>query len=127
MAEEKIDWGLYFERIKPVCPWSTSAWNKGEILITHWSGKVLDLGMNQAIVYIVKNHNRRRLKKLCASVDTDKRYDWLWSEPSHGPYASPVPVLIQQDSRKLFEARYNIGFYNDLIERKYSNEKLDYQ
>lgn len=120
MVEEKIDWGSYFEHIKTVCPWSTIAWKKGQILITDWTGSVLDLEENQAIVYVVHGANRRRLKKLCKSVDTDLRYDWLWSEPSHGPYASPAPVLIQQDSKHLFEARYRVGFYNDLIEEKFN-------
>jgi len=118
VVEEKINWSAYFDHIKPVCPWSTSAWNKGEIKITNWSGTVEDLENNQAIVYVVAGANRRQLKKLCKKVDKDLRYDWLWSEPSHGPYASPVPVLIQQDSRHLFEARYKVGYYDNIIKEQ---------
>ena len=115
VAEEKVDWSAYFERIKPVCPWSTAAWKKGQIQITKWSGEVYDLGNNQAIVYIVPNTNRRKLKKLCRKLDTNIKYEWLWSEPTHGDYASPVPILIQQDRRKLFDLRFDTGYYKELI------------
>ncbi len=37
------------------------------------------------------------------------------SEPTHGDYASPVPILIQQDRRKLFDLRFDTGFYDDII------------
>lgn len=115
MAEEKVDWAEYFDRIRKVCPWSKAAWNKGEIKITKWSGNILDMENNQAIVYVVKNANKRQLKKLCKRLDKNPKYDWLWSEPKYGNYASPLPVLIQQDSRKLFDARFSIGYYDDVI------------
>jgi len=110
-----VDWSEYFEHIKPVCPWSAAAWKKEEIKITTWNGKIEELGNNQAIVYICKGYNRRRLKKLCKKIDISEQYEWLWSEPTHGPYASPVPILIQQDRRKLFDLRFDTGYFDDLI------------
>ena len=110
-----VDWSKYFKHIKPVCPWSTAAWKKGEIKIRNWTGDIEDLGNNQAVVYVCRGYNRRRLKKLCKKVDISEKYEWLWSEPSHGDYASPVPILIQQDRRKLFDLRFDTGYYDDLI------------
>ena len=110
------NWAQYFPHIKPVCPWSGAAHKKGEIKITEWTGEVEPLGTNQAIVYVCPKHNRRRLKKLHKKVDISPEYEWLWSEPTNGPNASPVPVLIQQDKRKLFDLRFDTGYYDDIIE-----------
>jgi len=115
VAEEKVDWEAYFKKIKPVCPWSYVAYKKGQIKITKWQGNPDLLGDNQAIVYIVPNTNRRRLKKLAQKLDTSLEYEWLWSEPTNGDYASPIPILIQQDRRKLFDLRFDTGYYDDLI------------
>ena len=109
------DWPKYFEHIKPVCPWSSAAWKKGEIKVKYWNGKIEELGNNQAIIYICEGYNRRRLKKLCKKLDVDLHCEWLWSEPSHGNYGSPVPILIQQDRRKLFDLRFDTGYYDNLI------------
>ena len=115
VAEEKIDWSSYFNHIKPVCPWSTAAWKKKEIQILEWSGEIQPLGKNQAIIYIVPNTNRKKLKKLAKKLDTSIEYEFLWSEPTNGDYASPVPILIQQDRRKLFDLRFDTGYYDDII------------
>ena len=109
------DWAKYFEHIKPVCPWSGAAWKKGEIKVQNWTGEKQALGNNQAIIYICEGYNRRRLKKLCKKLDVDLDCEWLWSEPTHGEYASPIPILIQQDRRKLFDLRFDTGYYDDLI------------
>jgi len=111
---QEVNWGEYFQHIKPVCPWSGAALKKGELKITQWSGEIEPLGNNQAIVYICQDYNRRRLKKLHKKLDKGD-YEWLWSEPANGPNASPVPVLIQQDKRKLFDLRFDTGYYDDII------------
>lgn len=116
VAEEKVNWSAYFDHIRSVCPWSYSAFKKGEIKITNWNGEPEPLGNNQAIVYVVSDTNRRRLKKLAKKLDNDKSYEWLWSEPTNGDFAAPTHILIQQDRRKLFDARFNIGYYDHLIE-----------
>lgn len=113
---QEVNWEAYFQHIKPVCPWSGAAHKKGEIKITEWSGEVEPLGKNQAIVYVCPKYNRRRLKKLHKKIDNSPIYEWLWSEPTNGPNASPVPVLIQQDKRKLFDLRFDTGYYDDIIE-----------
>ena len=100
---QSVNWADYFQRIKRQCPWSWAAWQQGQILIRR-QGQPQDLGEYQAIVY-VSSLNRRRLKKLCAKLNTSKEYEWLWSHPSYGPYATDVPCLIQQDRRVLDEIR----------------------
>lgn len=112
----EVNWEVYFQHIKPVCPWSGAAYKKGEIKITQWTGEIEPLGTNQAIVYVCPKYNRRRLKKLHKKVDNSPEYEWLWSEPTNGLNASPVPVLIQQDKRKLFDLRFDTGYYDDIIE-----------
>src|SRR5210317_388911 len=107
-----IDWDQYFKDIRPVCPWSYTAWKKNQIKIKEWTGEWEHLNDYQAIVYIVPNINRRRLKKLCKRVNVVPKYVWLWSEPSYGDYAGPVHILIQQDREKLYEARLSIGYYD---------------
>lgn len=101
---EASNWDAYFNLIKPVCPWSYTAWQNGEIKITKWQGVWQPLDQYQAIVYTV-NLNRRRLKKLCARLDESKEYEWLWSEPRYGKWASPEPILIQQDRKYLNDIR----------------------
>mgnify|MGYP000866167849 CR=1 FL=1 len=115
VAEEKVDWSSYFDHIKVVCPWAYAAWKKDEIKITEWSGNYEPLGKSQAIVYIVPNYNRRRLKKLCKKLDTSYEYEFLWSEPRHGDYGAPMHIIIQQCRRKLFDLRYDQGYYDDLL------------
>jgi hypothetical protein len=115
MIKDNIDWAAYFDSIKPVCPWSAAAWKKSEIKITQWTCEWEHLGNNQAIVYIVPNYNRRRLKKLCSKLDTSLEYEWLWSEPRYGKHAAPTHILIQQDRRKLFDLRFDIGYYDNII------------
>ena len=110
----EVNWAEYFQHIKPVCPWSSAAHKKGEIKFVEWSGELEPLGDNQAIVYICENYNRRRLKKLHKKLDTGE-YEMLWSEPTNGPNASPIPVIIQQDKRKLFNLRFDTGYYDEII------------
>ena len=115
MVKDDINWEAYFDSIKPVCPWSAAAWKKGEIKVTKWRGEWEHLENNQAIVYIVPNYNRRRLKKLCSKLDVSLEYEWLWSEPRYGKHAAPAHILIQQDKRKLFDLRFDIGYYDNII------------
>lgn len=106
MAEEKAsNWHKYFEHIRKQCPWSWAAWQKGQIEICEWHGHWLHLGEYEARVYVT-DLNRRRLKKLCGKLDVSEEYEWLWSEPRYGKYASPVPILIQQYRAKLEEIRH---------------------
>jgi hypothetical protein len=106
-SHQSVNWADYFYKIRQQCPWSYAAWQRGQILLRR-QGLPQDLGEYQAIVY-VSSLNRRRLKKLCAKLNTSKEYEWLWSHPGYGPYATPVPCLIQQNRRVLDEIRAKIS------------------
>ena len=102
--EEDVNWDVYFEIIRNVCPWSYSSWQRGLIDIVEWQGNWSELGGYDARIYTVAL-NRRRLKKLCAKLDESIEYEWLWSEPRYGKFASPIPILIQQHRAKLEKIR----------------------
>jgi hypothetical protein len=104
---EASKWADYFYHIRKVCPWSYSAWTKGLIDIVDWQGDWQQLDGYEARIYRT-NLNRRRLKKLCARLDTSDEYEWLWSEPRYGPYAAPMSILIQQDRQRLEMLRLNL-------------------
>lgn len=106
-SHQSVNWADYFQRIKQQCPWSLAAWDQGRILIRRL-GQPQDLGDYAAIVY-VSTLSRRRLKKLCAGLNTSEQYEWLWSHPSYGAYGTPRPCLIQQDRRVLAEIRCKIA------------------
>ena len=114
VRSQEVNWEQYFQHIKPVCPWSGAAHKKGEIKFVEWSGELEPLGNNQAIVYICKKYNRRLLKKLHKKLDTGE-FEILWSEPTNGPNGAPIPVIIQQDKRKLFDLRFDTGYYDEII------------
>lgn len=102
-----VNWQEYFYLIRQQCPWSWAAWQRSEIDIQRWQGKPQELGNYQARIYIV-DLTRRRLKKLAEKLDLDPVSEWLWSEPNYGPWATPIPVLIQQDRARLEEIRQEI-------------------
>lgn len=113
MAVEVVDWSAYFQHIRKECPWSWQAYQQGLIWVGPWQNRKLTLDVYQARVYVVKNINRRLLKK-CAdkynSLDTED--EWLWSHPGSGRYSTPVPSLIQQNKRKLQEIRLKLNLFN---------------
>ena len=103
-----VDWGQYFLSIQKQCPWSLVSWAKGKTDIQPWHDEVKPLDHFRARVYVVKNKNKRRLKKLCKKLDHGE-CEWLWSYPGYGPYATPVPVLIQQRRRELDSIRQRLN------------------
>ena len=98
-----VNWEGYFLKIKQRCPWSWAAWHRGLVDIVKYNKNWKPLGVYQARIHIVKL-NKRRLKKLCKQLDQGE-YEWLWSEPSYGKYATPVACLIQQDRQQLNDIR----------------------
>ena len=98
------NWESYFLKIKSQCPWSWTAWQKNNIDIVKWQGKIIDLGSFDARIYLTKSLNPRRLKKLCRDLDQGV-YEWLWSYPGYGPFATPMFCLIQQDRARLEQIR----------------------
>ena len=102
---QSVDWYQYFKSIRTECPWSYSAYIHNKIEICEYQGVVKPLGDLEARIYIV-NAPTATVESLAAGLDYENRQDeWLFSYPGYGPYATPVPVLIQQNRSKLNELR----------------------
>lgn len=94
-----VNWYEYFKSIRVECPWSYTAYVKGQIHIVEYTGKILPLGDYQARVYLV-NAPEETVEALAAGLDHGED-EWLFSYPGYGPYAAPVPILIQQNRERL--------------------------
>ena len=68
-----------------------------------WEGKVLPLGDYKARMYIV-DASDKVVEAMAQELD-EGEYEWLFSYPSYGEYATPVKVLIQQDRAELTRIR----------------------
>ena len=103
---QNVDWSAYFASIQQACPWSYRAWTQGLIDIVTGT-QARDLGQFEARIYVT-DLSRRRLKKLCQARDQGVDA-WLWSDPEHGPMATPVPCLIQQPRARLEQLRARLA------------------
>jgi hypothetical protein len=97
----KTDWGEYFASIKQQCPWSYIAWQQGQIDIVEWDGNIIPLNDMQARVYVAHDADVEAIAK---ELDVGE-YEWLFSYPGYGQFATPEKVLIQQLRTKLTELR----------------------
>lgn len=104
---QSVDWYSYFKSIRVECPWSYAAYLKGKINICEYQGKILPLGDLEARVYVVNAPNET-VEALAAALDHGED-EWLFSYPGYGEFATPVPVLIQQNRARLTELRNNLG------------------
>ena len=97
-----VDWAGYFDSIKKECPWSRQAYNNNKIDIVEYQGLIIPLGHFQARVYVVNEDIdvEALANELDHGVD-----EWLYSFPGYGPFATPVPVLIQQNRQELNDIR----------------------
>lgn len=100
---QRSNWGEYFASIKKECPWSHAAWLRGQIDIVEWNGEIKPLGDMQARVYITSVSNEE-VEALAKELDHGE-YEWLFSYPGYGSFATPQTVLIQQDRRVLEDLR----------------------
>jgi hypothetical protein len=106
VVAKEVDWFSYFESIKPVCPWSSAAHLRNLIRIQTWHSQILDLGKFEAIVYTAPNHKPRQLKRITQRLNTQyHQYEFLWSHPKYGGHSTEVPVIIQQDQKRLESIR----------------------
>lgn len=106
-SHQSVDWLAYFESIQTECPWSLPAYRAGAIGIEDWSSTnvILPLGDLKARVYVVALPNSI-VQAMAEELDSqDIHCEWLFSHPGYGDYATPVPVLIQQDRAELQRLR----------------------
>jgi hypothetical protein len=95
-SHQSVNWYDYFKSIREECPWSYAAYLKGKIDIKEYEGVRLPLGDYSARMYII-NSPDATVVAIADGLDyEDKEYEWLYSYPGYGDYATPVSVIIQQ-------------------------------
>lgn len=103
----RSNWGEYFYSIKQQCPWSYAAWQRGQISVVEWTGVPLPLGDYEARVYLIDEDNDT-VERIAQVLDRGE-YEWLFSYPGYGKFATPESVLIQQLRSTLTELRKKNG------------------
>lgn len=112
-SHQSVDWLTYFKSIQTQCPWSLVAWIKGKIDVVRYEGRKLPLMEYRARMYLI-NAEPAVIESICSALDyDDKEYEWLFSYPSYGEYATPVPVIIQQRRAELNMLRQQINAGSD--------------
>lgn len=102
-----VDWDTYFLGIKHRCPWAYTSWNKGTLQIVEWSGSPLPIRPSvEAVVYIMPK--KRIAKKLAKRYICDDE-EWFYSYPAYGPFATPVPTMIQQCRKRIDSIRERLN------------------
>ena len=102
-SHPSVDWLAYFESIRSECPWSYAAYQRGLIDIVQYQGTSEPLGDYQARMYCVQAPDST-IEALAVAHDHGQD-EWLFSSPGYGEYATPVPVLIQQNRQQLNQLR----------------------
>lgn len=106
-SHQSVDWYHYFKSIREECPWSYRAFIHNKIEIVEYQNKQIPLGDLEARIYILDLPNEE-VERLAVELDHGED-EWLFSYPGYGPYATPVPVLIQQNRKILNDLREKIG------------------
>lgn len=110
-----VDWDAYFLSIKHRCPWAYTSWNKGTLQIVEWGdcrllsgrGSPLPIRPNvEAVVYVMPK--KRIAKKLAKRFICDDE-EWFYSYPAYGPFATPVPTMIQQCRKRIDAIRERLN------------------
>jgi hypothetical protein len=102
-----VDWLAYYRSIAHECPWSLKAYQGGLIDLQTWSEHttISSLGSFHARVWLLDYPNNV-VEAIAEELDSlDTECEWLFSYPGYGRYATPVPVLIQQNRRQLNQIR----------------------
>jgi len=102
-SRPRSDWDQYFSSIRDECPWSYSAWLRGQIDIVPWQGQVLPLGEYKSRLYTV-DASDQVVQYMAQELD-EGEYEWLFSYPGYGENATPETVLIQQERALLTKIR----------------------
>lgn len=101
-----VNWADYFRLIRTECPWGYRAYQQGKIDIQKWQGHVIPLGSFMARVYV--SDSSYGVEQLAQALDYGED-EWLFSYPGYGEFATPVPVLIQQNRQTLAEIRSKLA------------------
>ena len=115
---EYTNWLWYFRKIKKVCPWSYDSFIKGTTKIIPFDKEMMVLSeINweqepwEVIIYLMGDDlTLEEIDNIVASRnESQSKCEYLWSHPSFSKGAknqTHVPVIIQQDRKRLMELRY---------------------
>jgi hypothetical protein len=110
-------WLNYFRSIKHVCPWAYKSFIAGTTNIVPYDPEILVLSeINwgtepwEVIIYLMGDDlTLDEIDKIVESRNNlQNKCEYLWSHPSFskgGKNQTPVPVIIQQDRKRLIELR----------------------
>lgn len=120
---KEVDWGVYFDSIAKVCPWSKQYYMQDKILHV----KTGDPGneLTWVATFCASQHEALLLEyNEGTSIDTllsvvekiEDKYLHLaafWSHPDEKDNNTPTPCVIVQDKQQLTDLRKKIGFEDD--------------
>lgn len=103
-------WSDYFKSIKSVCPWSSPAYQRGEIDILECMTFVYKpLEDLMARVYLLP-YAPNKLKRLSQKMMYEyPEEEWLWGHPQYKDHSPPRPCVIQQSAQLLDDIRSQIN------------------
>lgn len=108
MAAED-SWAEYFASIEGVCPWSSSAYQKGQIKFVQGYRPIQDLAGYAAIVYFEDQLSSAELAYIIKQLNEDyDEYEFFYSHPEHGGNSAPEACIIQQDYQKIEAIRQKL-------------------
>ncbi len=106
-SHQSVDWLAYYRSIARECPWSLRAYQQGLIDLQTWhtADAIPPLSQFHARVWLMPYPNSV-IEAMALELDQqDLVHEWLFSYPGYGLYATPVPVLIQQNRQQLNQIR----------------------
>ena len=106
-SHQSVDWLAYYRSIAHECPWSLKAFRGGLIDLQVWNeqDQIPALAHFHARVWLLDYPNNVIEARAELLDKEDTECEWLFSYPGYGRYATPVPVLIQQNRRQLNQIR----------------------
>jgi hypothetical protein len=110
-SHQSVDWLAYYKSIAKECPWSLRAYQQGLIDLQDWrdSKSIPPLDHYHARVWHVP-YPDTVVEAMAEELDSiDPIHEWLFSYPGYGEYATPIPVLIQQNRQQLNQIRDKIA------------------
>ena len=116
-SHQSVDWAEYFNLISKECPWSTRAFTQGLIDIRLWKPKIEIPALDhfEARIWLVTYSNTELAEVAEQLNNLSTQDEWLFSYPSYGEFATPIPILIQQDRQRLLNLRQKLQEKSQVI------------
>ena len=120
---KEVDWGVYFDSIVKVCPWSKQYYMQDKILHAKVGAPGTELTYVASFcateykALLLEYHEGTSIDTLLTVVDKiESKYLHLaafWSHPDEKENNTPTPCVIVQDKQELTDLRKQIGFKDE--------------